>query len=305
MSKFKIVLTLGAAATILSTGAFGAAFAVPMAPEVRDGIGAYKKGDYKSAVMNFTGALNTEFNNAVVHYYLGNCFIKLNQPESAIREFRIAYALAPDAEVGKFSKEALKVFGIDSDAGSAPMDDFASPMSKPKAAPKANPALDQAINSLRKQTFFAKDNESRKNEILSRDAEKRNEERLQRAKEEAERNSVRYGRNGRIVQTPMSNESKKMLDDLKTQFDHELNARKKNLDAHRDELQRSASNLEDLLKEQHNAKSQGPKLKPEGTNLYTRNYDAQKSSATKPVPKVLPPADAEVRTKPRDDNPFN
>lgn len=302
---------------------FYAAQAVTLAPEVREGISAYNKADYKSAVISFSSALNTEFNNAVVHYYLGNCFIKLNQPESAIREFRIAYAIAPDAEVGQYSKEALKVFGIDSDASGSAADDPATAAAKAKTAPKTNPALEQAIKSLRKQTFFAKDNEARMNEITSREVQKRNEERLQRAKQEAERNSVRYSRKGRATQAPMSNESKKMLDDLKNQFDSELAARKKNMDARGDELQRSATNLENLLMEQKISKP-GPKLKPEGTNLYIRNYEASKGSApskedtvkagsaTKsaqtvqaPEGKSKPSVDAEEHTKTKGDNPFN
>lgn len=323
MSSLSRLFSIGAIATILSAAPFYAAQAVALAPEVREGISAYNKADYKSAVISFSSALNTEFNNAVVHYYLGNCFIKLNQPESAIREFRIAYAIAPDAEVGQYSKEALKVFGIDSDASGAAADDPASATAKTKKAPKTNPALDQAIESLRKQTFFAKDNEARMNEITSRDVEKRNEERLQRAKQEAERNSVRYSRKGRATQVPMSNESKKMLDDLKNQFDSELAARKKNMDARGDELQRSATNLEKLLMEQKISKP-GPKLKPEGTNLYIRNYEASKGavpskedtvkagSATKSEQTVQasegkskPSVDAEEHTKTKGDNPFN
>lgn len=321
MGRYKLLLSIAILSSLLGTSAFDTAQAVTLAPEVRDGITAYNKADYKSAVISFTGALNTEFNNAVVHYYLGNCFIKLNQPESAIREFRIAYAIAPDAEVGQYSKEALKVFGIDSDASGAPTDAPASGGTKTKAAPKTNPALDQAIKSLRKQTFFAKDNEARMNEITSRDVEKRNEERLQRAKQEAQRDSVRYSRRGRATQVPMSNESKKMLDDLKNQFDNELAARKKNMDTHGDELQRSAANLENLLMEQKSAK-QGPKLKPEGTNLYIRNYEASKGAdqykeeasktssvstqtAKEPQVKSSPSSDAEEHTKVKGDNPFN
>jgi tetratricopeptide (TPR) repeat protein len=254
----------------MSTSAFNAAHAVTLAPEVREGISAYNKADYKSAVISFTSALNTEFNNAVVHYYLGNCFIKLNQPESAIREFRIAYAIAPDAEVGQYSKEALKVFGIDSDASGSPADDPSNAGSKAKNAQKTNPALEQAINSLRKQTFFAKDNQAKVNEISSRDAEKRNLERLQRARAEAERANIRNVAKERVEKVPMSSESKKILDDLKKQFDSELAARKKTLD--------------------------------------TQAADVSKSDDTvKPVSigNTVPAADAEVHTKSKGDNPFN
>jgi tetratricopeptide (TPR) repeat protein len=280
---------------MLSVAVVESAHAAPpsVSPEVKEGIIAYNKGDFKSAVGSFSGALNSEFNNPVVHYYLGNCFVHLNQPESAIREFRIAYAISPDNEVGKFSKDALKIFGVETDEpGTAK--DGRTESGRPKGDAMPDPALEQAIKSLRKQTFFARTSETKSNELNAKDAERRASEHLDRTRQEIKNANTYVGRRGRVHQPPMSQDSQKMLDDLKAQFDSQLNARKKTNDDKVDELQRSADNLESLLMEQKKGKA--PKLKPAGTNLYIRNYESAK-------PKTA--TDAEVQTKPRDDNPFS
>jgi len=267
-----------------------AAQAAPMSPEMKEGIAAYSRGDYRTAMGSLQGALSTEFNNATLHYYLGNCFVHMKQQESAIREFRIAYAISPEGEVGRFSKAALKIYGVDADdAGSEPKE----PEVKAKPLPKTDPAMDQAIKSLRKQTFFAKDYESRANDFLTRDAERRAQEVLQKTKSDIERDSVYRDKRGRTTQLPVPLDSKKLLENLEKQFNNQLNARRRSNDQRTDEIQRSADNLENLLNEK---RSTGTKLKPAGTNLFIRNYEH--------IPSVKP--NAESLGKPAsDDNPFS
>lgn len=244
----------------------------PVQPEIKEGISAYNRAEYRAAVLSFNQSLNTEYNNPVVHYYLGNCFVHLNQPESAIREFRIAYALSPDTEVGKFSKDALKVFGVETDAtGGSPI---GLDQSKKSSTPKPNPALEQAINSLRNQTFFAKTNETKTTEQTAKETARLNAEHLERTKSDIMSREA-ITRRGKIIQKPLSQDSKKLLDDLKDRFDSQLNAQKKHGEQRVTEIQKTADNLESLLREQRDAK--GPKLSPTGTNLYTRNYEHKKS----------------------------
>ncbi|MGH9549167.1 MAG: tetratricopeptide repeat protein, partial [Terriglobales bacterium] len=78
---------------------------------LQQGIKEYNAGDYNNAAGHLGAALSTEFNNAILHYYLANTYVKLKQRDGAIREFRIAYALAPDQEVGKLSRTALTSMG--------------------------------------------------------------------------------------------------------------------------------------------------------------------------------------------------
>ena len=68
----------------------------------------YRSGDYSHAAGHFYAALPTEFSNPSVHYYMASCYVHLKDLESAVREFRIAYALSPNSEVGAYASSALK-----------------------------------------------------------------------------------------------------------------------------------------------------------------------------------------------------
>lgn len=87
---------------------------------LQSGMSAFKSGKYADAAGHFGLALTTEFNNSVLHYYLGNCFVHMNQRDAAVREFRIAYALDPERDVGKFAKQALLGLNADFPASGAP-----------------------------------------------------------------------------------------------------------------------------------------------------------------------------------------
>jgi hypothetical protein len=86
---------------------------------LKQGMAEYNAGDYANASGHLGAALNTEFNNPVLHYYLASCYVHLNQKEAAVREFRIAFALQPDGDAGKLSKLALKYYGVDAGGDSA------------------------------------------------------------------------------------------------------------------------------------------------------------------------------------------
>jgi hypothetical protein len=82
---------------------------------VKQGIKEFNAGEYENAVGHLGAALSTDFNDARLHYYLGSSYVHLKQPESATREFRIAYALEPTTEVGKFAHKALVALGAEKD----------------------------------------------------------------------------------------------------------------------------------------------------------------------------------------------
>ena len=79
-----------------------------------EGIKEYTAGKYSDAISHLGSALNSEFNNAKLHYYMGSCYLKLNEKDAAVREFRIAYALEPTGTPGKYAKQALESMNIDS-----------------------------------------------------------------------------------------------------------------------------------------------------------------------------------------------
>ncbi|MFN8552994.1 MAG: hypothetical protein U0103_16095 [Candidatus Obscuribacterales bacterium] len=96
------------------------------ANEFQLGMDNYRKHDWEEALSHLGAALPDEFNNANLHYHMANCMVHMRQKESAIREYRIAYALDPHGKIGSYSKQCLYLFGIDA-AGFLPM---------PEAPPK-------------------------------------------------------------------------------------------------------------------------------------------------------------------------
>ncbi|HEY9679145.1 MAG TPA: hypothetical protein V6C76_14145 [Drouetiella sp.] len=83
--------------------------------EMQQGMSSYKEHAYPEALGHFGAALPADFNNANLHYHMANCLVHLRQKESAIREYRIAYALEPHSKVGRYSKQCLYLFNIDAD----------------------------------------------------------------------------------------------------------------------------------------------------------------------------------------------
>lgn len=97
-----------------------------------EGIEAFKDGDFKLAESRLGCAQAAEFSNPVYHYYLANTYIKLNKKELAIQEYRISFALAPEKEVGKLSKQALISLGLESEEKKAAKADLPKVKEPPK-----------------------------------------------------------------------------------------------------------------------------------------------------------------------------
>src|SRR5690606_2862239 len=113
------------------------------------GIRAYNQGKYKDAIDKLGAAMHTDFNNAVLHYYMANSHVHLGQRDACIREFRIAYALEPDQEVGKLSKQALTTLGagnFDEVTSSKPRESTKIEIKIPK-----DPHLEKALEALNRQ----------------------------------------------------------------------------------------------------------------------------------------------------------
>ena len=92
---------------------------------MKEAVADYRAGHFADAAGNFYATLTKEFNNPMVHYYMASCYVHLEDSESAVREFRIAYALAPNTDIGYYSKTALKYFVFNADgtiAGAAKKD---------------------------------------------------------------------------------------------------------------------------------------------------------------------------------------
>jgi hypothetical protein len=79
------------------------------------GMCAYQHNEFTKAIGHFGCAEPDHFLNPNLHYYLANCMVYLHERDSAIREYRIAYALDPHGSIGNYSKMCLDLFGIDAE----------------------------------------------------------------------------------------------------------------------------------------------------------------------------------------------
>jgi hypothetical protein len=113
------------------------------------GVQDYKTGHYADAAKNLSAAVKSDFNDPILHYYLGSSYVRLQQKDAAIREFRIAFALQPDEEVGRLSKQALALLGVEmgSDVEVTSMFIIA-PAPKPKLPPGAPDAATKEFADL-------------------------------------------------------------------------------------------------------------------------------------------------------------
>lgn len=215
-----------------------AAFAVNK--HLLQGIQDYHDGDFNAAAGNLGAAMSTEFNNPTLHYYMGNCCVHLKQMESAVREFRIAYALDPTGQVGKFAKQALDY--LDVDARGQGLAKKAAPVT-----PRMDPAMERALATLDKQSS----QNSAGSRYRGRETSSQQPWWMQQKK-------------GNDIPPELS----KYLDSLRQQYEQNQPGSTPRYRAP-NEMQRSADNLKTLLQEKPNGKHH---LSPIGTNLYTRNY---------------------------------
>ena len=89
-----------AAALLVAVTVAPASAAGPAAALLARGLASYEAGDYESAATDFEEVLAQGYDDATVHYDLGNASFKLGQLGRAIWHYRRASALAPrDADV--------------------------------------------------------------------------------------------------------------------------------------------------------------------------------------------------------------
>jgi hypothetical protein len=227
------------------------------------GIQDYRNGDFAAAAGNLGAAMPTEFNNPTLHYYMGNCCVHLKQMESAVREFRITYALDPTGQVGRFAKQALDYLDVDAQGQGL------TKKATVQAAPRLDPAMERALATLDKQVGQGQTNAGRR----------------------SSGGNLPWWMSHKKGEVPP--ELEKYLDGLSKQYESN------NPGYHRrppTEIQKSADNLKSLLQEKY--KDGKHHLSPVGTNLYTRNYShassEQKPASETQVPTAVPGKDGSL-----------
>jgi tetratricopeptide (TPR) repeat protein len=245
---------------IIVAGVFACA-ARAESPFLKQGIEDYNAGDYQSAISHFGAALASDFNNAVLHYYMASSFVHMKLKDDAIREFRIAYALQPDAEVGKFSKQALGYLGVETDS---PKPDKPAPPPPHIVTPE-----ERTASALQMQADQLKAVRTGLGQQFANDIARRGDDTVRRTGNDI-LNNLPYRRYG----TPqMPADAQRQLDLLRGMFNTQKANALRNGQVEAEAIQRSAENLQYLL----NQKS-GHHLDPVGTNLYIRNYKGDKDA---------------------------
>jgi tetratricopeptide (TPR) repeat protein len=254
---------------------------------LKQGIAEFNAGNYSDASGHFGAALSTDFNNSVLHYYLGNCYVHMKQREAAIREFRIAYALDPEKDVGRYAKQALA--GLNADAPGAPgAATPAAPSPTSDAAAKA--AVDKLLDLKSKPGGWMPTGpqglplptglppigltpgiDPTKPLIPLSPGQK-----------------VEVGRGGRLIEptptaptppttTSTANDTAKQLEALRKLYEGN---RYVPTNKATQEIQKTADNLRELMTQQ--SKPGSHHLVPAGTNLYIRNYQTTPQGAPPP-----------------------
>ncbi len=252
---------------------------------LKQGIAEFNAGNYSDASGHLGAALSTDFNNSVLHYYLGNCYVHMKQREAAIREFRIAYALDPDKDVGKYAKQALAGLNADGPASAT----AATPNPNADAAAKA--AVDKLLDLKSKPGgWMPTGGLPVPPPIGSTPGADPNKPLppLQPGQK------VEVGRGGRLFEptpTPTPTPPTPTTSTANDTARQQLEALRKLYEGNRyvpttrtnQEIQKTADNLRELMTQQ--TKPGGHHLVPAGTNLYIRNYQtAPPDGAQPPLP---------------------
>lgn len=258
---------------------------------LKQGIAEFNAGNYSDAAGHLGAALSTDFNNSVLHYYLGNCYVHMKQRDAAIREFRIAYALDPDKDVGKYAKQALAGLNADISGSNSTQNTTPAP-ANPNADAMARFAVDKLLDLKSKPggwmpTGATGSPSSGSSGALPGGLIPTVDPNKPLPPLPAGQ-KVEIGRGGRLIEPaptpiPTANPASTTSDVAK-----QLEALKKLYEGNRyvptaktnSELQKTADNLRELMTQQ--SKPGSHHIVPTGTNVYIRNYQSSPSEAAAP-----------------------
>jgi tetratricopeptide (TPR) repeat protein len=313
-SSFKCAGTLGSVISIVILMS-ASWHSLPASAEsdsalMKKAVEEYRAGHFADAAGNFYATLTTKFNEPMVHYYMASCYVHLEDPESAVREFRIAYALAPNTDVGYYSKTALKYFVFNADGsairlskkekkgspastaltGAASGSGGATTSAGETASNGTNASaavagsktestsgatstapLSKSAELIQSQAQREKDSRLTQSAKLAEEINKRGNERVNNAV--AGLSSDPLEREQQLLKLP--DDVRAMLNNLRYEYD---TRRQKQLDLGKvqaDKLDESATNLQSLIDQHQSVQA--------GSNLYIRNYKKGASKGSKPA----------------------
>ena len=245
---------------------------------------------------DFGEAASSDFNEPILHYYMANTYVHLNQTESAIREFRIAYALAPAGEIARLSKLGLANFGMDS-TGALPNTKIGLPNKIPSGL---DPKIKQALAVFRRKIEEARllsvqqnqgqlDAVSRRAEFETQLIQRQTQQQIDDLK-----NTMPYSRSPTLRQSmeqQLRDDANSRIDALNKHYSLQRSLAAGAATKSTARIDESANNLEQLMIAKPHVGV--PKLNPLGTNLYIRNYaepvPADKSTTKSSTKNVVVP----------------
>lgn len=268
---------------------FGGAQSMALADSqiLTQGIREYAAGDYANAAGHLGAALSTDYNNAKLHYYLASAYSHLNQKDDAIREYRIAYALQPDGEVGGYAKQALKTLGASTSetktddppqAGTNTAANSGNGANK-NAPGQYDPSMDRAMSSLQQQADKEKSLRTDNAQTQANNAERTGKDVLQRSQNDAANAYRRFSRSGNPYPVTLPPDVTRQLDSMKHMYDSQKSNYLNSAQQEAQEIQKTSENLQNLLNDK--PKPGENKLVPQGTNLFIRNYQPVKAPGHK------------------------
>jgi tetratricopeptide (TPR) repeat protein len=245
----------------------------------------YKAGNYSLAAECLRIALSQSPNDAVLHYYLANCWAQLGKLDSAAQEYRLTLTLTQELPISEYCRNGLAA--------------CTSKMAQSKAGPatvnQSQDEIARAIKSIDDQGQRAKDlrqvemereaqaNLSEGEKLAARLERERESEikRMQRATYKDEYGHVYPMYTSEQIQAADLSFEGNIKDAKATGTSKAETVRalgRKN----NKQLDDSITYLEEQLKDNRNFK--GQKLLPLGTSLYVRNYSLlNQSVSTNPV----------------------
>ena len=232
---------------------------------IKRGVRAFHSKQYKKAIGILGGTLTSEFNNPLVHYYLANSYMETGKNDAAIREYRIAHALDPNSDIGKFSKQALDNLLGERSSTHAPV----QKKTQKSHYDNLENELSKTMNSLDKQTNDAVSSRQASSSSRAQSMGRSADAIVKRTELEMLKSMLKSGKKARLTSA-----HKSQLKELRRMYQYKQKHQKYAYQQRAGSIKRSSDNLRLLLQESQYQKGQH-RLDPKGTGLYIRNYTSK------------------------------
>jgi tetratricopeptide (TPR) repeat protein len=264
---------------------------------------AYQTGDYTRAMQLFDSEVRQNPRNASAHYMLAEAFCKLARKPEAISEFRIALSLAKTGTVADYSRSALSAL-----TNSVP----SSPPKSSAAARSDSTGLGHSVSTMSSQT-------NERESVLQAECDQKVRLIMQDADDQAARvtkemderiaanGSVQYSFNRfnhpYVTYDPSSaNQEIKAeclgrMEKLKQEARYRADAVIRSYKERQAAWESSTTSLESTYAGGNKIDS-NTALVPNGTTVYSRQYQSSDDPSGRPVPVRAAPAQSLSTTKP-------